>query len=263
MPMLEEYAHLLGIPMSNNVPFSGLEEIPRSQIIADALHLNKSEIYANMMKKGGIRGLTSEFLIGRATSFSQVGRMDIFEAICVLLIYSLTLFLNIDNFVDVNTIIIFLIENYVATLLVFLENKQCLRWSQRLVSLTNNDIVWYDSVLGGLDIIDSFGEFSNVPLIGTQGGINYNPALARRQLGFPLKDKPYNIQLEGMFYKEGKDPKNLKSRMMHAWHNVHRKGRVELGHRRVGRRTRQDEAKEGPVGRMIPCSEVKACGIAS
>ena len=66
--------------------------------------------------------------------------------------------------------------------------------------LINNDIVWYDSILGILDIIDSYGEFSNVPLIGTQAGINYNPSLARRQLGFPLRDKPNNTLLEGFFY---------------------------------------------------------------
>ena len=39
MPTLEEYAHLLGIPISNKFPFSGLEEIPRSHLIAEALHL--------------------------------------------------------------------------------------------------------------------------------------------------------------------------------------------------------------------------------
>jgi hypothetical protein len=111
----------------------------------------------------------------------------------------------------------------------FAENKKILRWSQRFMSLTNDDIVWYDSALGSLDIIDSCGEFSNVPLIGTQEGISYNPALARRQLGFPLRDKPNNTQLEGIFYQEGKDPQHLKQKMIHAWHNVHRKGIFELG----------------------------------
>ncbi|KAI5443260.1 hypothetical protein KIW84_012064 [Lathyrus oleraceus] len=66
------------------------------------------------------------------------------------------------------------------------------------MSLTNDDIVWYDSSLSSLDIIDCYGEFSNVPLIGTQGGINYNPALARRQLGFPLRDKRNNTLLEAL-----------------------------------------------------------------
>jgi len=111
----------------------------------------------------------------------------------------------------------------------FLENKQCLRWSLRLISLTNDDIIWYDYALSSLDIIDSYGELSNVSLIVTQGGINYNPSLAHRKLGFPLREKPNNTQLEGLFYQEGKDLQHSKQRMIHAWHNVHRKGRSELG----------------------------------
>ena len=126
------------------------------------------------MKKGGLFGLTSEFLIKEATAFSQVGSVDAFEDIFVLLIYGLALFPNIDGFIDVNAIRIFLIGNHVPTLLgdmyfflhfrnskcgggivccvpllykwfvlhlpqapAFLENKQYLRWSQRLMSLTN------------------------------------------------------------------------------------------------------------------------------
>ncbi|KAI5437492.1 hypothetical protein KIW84_023561 [Lathyrus oleraceus] len=217
---LEEYAHLLGIPVSNKVTFSGLEEIPISHRIVEALHLKKSKIGAHWVRKGGLFGLTSVFLIKVATAFSQAGSVDAFEAIFLLFIYCLALFPNIDGFVDVNVIRIFLIGNHVPTLLGdmyfslhlrnskgggtivccipllykwfishlpqtpdFMENKQCLRWSQRLMSLTNDDIVWYDPSLSSLEVIDCYGEFSNVPLIGTEGGINYNPALARRQLG--------------------------------------------------------------------------------
>ena len=43
--------------------------------------------------------------------------MDAFEAIFVLLIYGLALFPNIDGFVDVNAIRIFLIGNPIPTLL--------------------------------------------------------------------------------------------------------------------------------------------------
>ncbi|KAI5408482.1 hypothetical protein KIW84_054359 [Lathyrus oleraceus] len=191
---------------------------------------------------------------------------DAFEAIFVLLIYGLVLFPNIDKFVDVNPIRIFSTLNPVPTLLgdtyfslhmrnakgggtivcclpllykwfishlpqtvAFKENKGCLRWSMRLMSLTNDDIFWYNRVYDGVQIIDSCGEFSNVPFLGICGGINYNPILARRQLGFLLKHKPNNILLEGVFFQEGKDPQNLKGRMVRAWHNIHRKGRKELG----------------------------------
>ena len=155
------------------------------------------------MKKGELFGLPSDFLIKEATAFAQASSVDAFEAIFVFLIYGLALFPNIDGFVDVNAIRLFLIGNLVPTLLgdmyfslhlrnskgggtivccipllykwfisylpqtpAFVENKQCLRWSQRLMSLTNDDIVCYDSSLGSLEIIGSCGEFSNVPLIG-------------------------------------------------------------------------------------------------
>ncbi|KAI5445327.1 hypothetical protein KIW84_013528 [Lathyrus oleraceus] len=226
LPTLEEYAYLVGIPILDQVPFSGLE----------------TTVYGKAMSE------------------------DAFEAIFVLLIYGLVLFPNIDKFVDVNAVRIFSALNLVPTLLgdtyfslhlrnakdggaivcclpllhkwfishlpqtlAFKENKGCLRLSTRLMFLINDDISWYNRAYDGVQIIDSCGEFSNVPLLGTCGGISYNPVLARRQLGFPLKDKPNNILLEGVFFQEGKDPQGLKSRMVRAWRKIHKKGRNELG----------------------------------
>ncbi|KAI5434921.1 hypothetical protein KIW84_021662 [Lathyrus oleraceus] len=266
LPTLEEYAYLVGIPILDQLPFSGLESVPTSQEIADMLHIDESLVGAHMTTKGGIQGLPSEFLIAQAIMYGKAMSEDAFETIFVLLIYGLVLFPNIDKFVDVNAIRIFSTLNPVPTLLgdtyfslhmrnakgggaivcclpllykwfishlpqtvTFMENKGCLRWSTRLMSLTNDDISWYNRVYDGVQIIDSCGEFFNVPLLGTCGGINYNPVLARRQLGFPLKDKPNNILLEGVFFQEGKDPQGLKGRMVRAWRKIHKKGRKELG----------------------------------
>ncbi|KAI5437045.1 hypothetical protein KIW84_023240 [Lathyrus oleraceus] len=226
LPTLEEYAYLIGIPILDQFRFSGLESIPTSQDIADLLHIDESLVGAHMTTKGGIQGLPSEFLIAQATMYGKAMSEDTFEAIFVLLIYRLVLFPNIDKFVDVNAIRIFSTLNPTVA---FKENKGCLRWSTRLMSLTNDDIFWYNRVYDGVQIIDSCGEFSNVPLLCTCGGINYNPILARRQLGFPLKDKPNNIMLEGVFFQEGKDPQGLKGMMVHAWRKIHRKGRKKVG----------------------------------
>ncbi|KAI5398875.1 hypothetical protein KIW84_064313 [Lathyrus oleraceus] len=217
-------------PLYRCFTFPDFQLVPTLEdILAEAVHVKKSEIEAHWVKKGGLFGLPSVFLIKEATTFAQAGSVDAFEAIFVLLIYGLALFPNIDSFVDVNAIRLSIIGNPVPTLLgdmyfslhlrnskgggtivccipllykwfishwpqtsAFVENKQCLRWIQRLMSLTNDDIVWFDPSLSNLDIIDSCGEFSNVPLIGTQGGINYNPALPRCQLGLPLRGKPNN-----------------------------------------------------------------------
>ncbi|KAI5412731.1 hypothetical protein KIW84_057388 [Lathyrus oleraceus] len=240
LPTLEEYAHLVGIPILDQLSFSGLESIPTSQEIADMLHIDESLVKAHMTTKGGIQGLPSDFLIAQAIVYGKAMSEDAFEAIFVLLIYGLVLFPNIDKFVDVNAIRIFSVLNPVPTLLgdtyvslhlrnakgggaivcclpllykwfishlpqtvAFKENKGCLRWSTRLMSLTNDDISWYDRAYDGVQIIDSCGEFSNVPLLGTCGGISYNP--------------------------EGKDPQGLKARMVRAWRKIHKKGRSELG----------------------------------
>ncbi|KAI5389651.1 hypothetical protein KIW84_075082 [Lathyrus oleraceus] len=224
-PTLEEYAYLVGIPILDQLPFNGLERVPSSQEIADLLHIDVFDIGALMTTKGGIQGLSSDFLIAQATLFGKAMSEDAFEAISVLLIYGLVLFPNIDSFVDVNAIRIFSTLNLVPTLLgdtyfslhmrnekgggtivcclpllykwfishlpqtlAFKENKGCLRWSMRLMSLTNDDIFWYNRVYDGVQIIDSYG----------------------------------------LFFQEGKDPQNLKGRMVRAWRKIHRKGRKEL-----------------------------------
>ncbi|KAI5421777.1 hypothetical protein KIW84_045276 [Lathyrus oleraceus] len=239
MPTLEEYAHLLGIPVFDKVPFSGLEEIPRSHLIAGDLHLKKSEVEAYWVKKGGMFGLTSKFLIGKATAFAQAGSMDAFEAIFVLLVYGLTLFPNIDDFIDVNVIRTFLIGNHVPTLLGDMYLSLHLRNSKGGGTIVCCVPLLYKWFISHLPQTPTFVRTSNVYgglkdlcpslMMILFGGINYNPALARRQLGFLLRDKPNNTQLEGLFYQEGKDTQHLKQKMIHAWHNLHRKGRSELG----------------------------------
>ncbi|XP_050897533.1 uncharacterized protein LOC127104391 [Lathyrus oleraceus] len=232
-PTMEEYAYLLGIPVSDSVPFCGLEGIMESQVISGVIHLKKFDVDVNLTVKGGMKGLTSNFLIERASSFANVGSMVDFETILSLLIYGLVLFPNIDSFFDVNAIRIFLVGNLLPQSPIFKKNKGCLWWSQILVSLTNDDITWYSYVYDDVEIIDSCGELSNVRLLGTQGGINHNPALARHQLGFAMKDKPKNTLLEGLFFQEGENTQGLKARMVHAWHNIHRKGKVSLNLRIV------------------------------
>ncbi|KAI5417411.1 hypothetical protein KIW84_042135 [Lathyrus oleraceus] len=231
LPTLEEYAYLVGIPILDQLPFSGLERIPTSQEIADMLYIDESLVDAHITTKGGIQGLPSEFLIAQATMYGKAMSEDAFEVIFVLLIYGLVLFPNIDKFVDVNAIRIFSTLNPVPTLLgdtYFSLHMRNAKGGGVIVCCLPLLHKWFISHLPQT-IIDSCGEFSNVPLLGTCGGINYNPILARRQLGFPLKDKPNNILLEGVFFQDGKDPQGLKARMVRAWRKIHRKGRKELG----------------------------------
>src|SRR3954465_5374857 len=99
------------------IPFNGLEAIPKSPTIAAGIHLKKSEVESNWTTKGNLPGLTSQFLIKKAFDFIETGSMIAFETVLALLIYRLVLFPNINDFVDINAIKIFLIGNPVPTLL--------------------------------------------------------------------------------------------------------------------------------------------------
>ena len=46
MPILEEYSYLLGLPITDCVPFTGLEGEPKPHEIAALIHLGKFEVEA-------------------------------------------------------------------------------------------------------------------------------------------------------------------------------------------------------------------------
>ncbi|GAU47885.1 hypothetical protein TSUD_404570 [Trifolium subterraneum] len=220
--------------------------------------------------KWGSQGLTSNFLFGRAFMFAEKGSVDTFEAILALLIYGLVLFPNIDYFVDSSAIQIFLGGNPVLSLLAnayhsihhrtqkghgliiccapllyrwfishlpqisrFKENPEKLRWSQRIMPLTSADIVWYNAASDISAIIDSCGDFPNVPLLGIRGGISYNPILARRQFGYPMRDRPESVLLTGIFYSNEEGSQYMRKEFARAWYDVHGEGKNQLG-RKLG-----------------------------
>ena len=51
MPTLEDYSYLLGLHITDRVPFTGLVGEPKSHEITTVIHLGKSEIEANMTTK--------------------------------------------------------------------------------------------------------------------------------------------------------------------------------------------------------------------
>ncbi|KAK2375369.1 hypothetical protein QL285_076261 [Trifolium repens] len=266
VPTLEEYSYLVGLPILDKVPFSGLEPTSKPQTIANSLHLKTSIIQANLISRGGLLGLSTKFIYQQASTFAEMASNDAFYSNLALLIYGLVLFPNIDDFVDINTIQIFLTKNPVPTLLAdtyhsihdrtsvgrgtifcctpllykwFIShlpqthsckaNPENLPWSQIIMSLTPSDIVWYHPACDVGEIIVSCGEYPNVPLLGMRGGISYNPTLAKRQFGYPIKAKPDNITLANEFYLNPEDPSNKRRKFVQAWHAIRRLGRGQLG----------------------------------
>ncbi|KAI5409998.1 hypothetical protein KIW84_055461 [Lathyrus oleraceus] len=230
VPTLEECSRLLGIPILDQTPFSGLERIPKSEEVAAALHMTKSDIETNWVTRSGVKGLLAKFLINKAREFLKVMNVHAFEDVLALLIYGLVLFPNPDQFIDMNAIKIFLTHNPVPTLLgdilhslhTLLKNDQNLKWYQRIMSLSHSDIRWCPHLKEDIILIDRCGEFSNVPLLGIRGGITYNPALALRQFGYARRDGPHEIIIQGTVFDYDDDSQGLRQRFVRAWGMVKR-----------------------------------------
>ncbi|RDX78738.1 hypothetical protein CR513_40936, partial [Mucuna pruriens] len=65
-------------------------------------------------------------------------------------------------------------------------------WTQCLEEASEKTICWYPKWNEQENVIIKCGGFPNVPLMGTQGGINYNPELVPRQAGYPMILPPHD-----------------------------------------------------------------------
>ncbi|KAH1189644.1 hypothetical protein GmHk_20G057375 [Glycine max] len=78
--------------------------------------------------------------------------------------------------------------------------KRRVDWDQHLAGIGGNTINWFPRWKEGNEgVLFSCGDYPNVPLIGTRGCINYNPALAIRQLGYPMRGAPTEESLSKLF----------------------------------------------------------------
>ncbi|XP_058741319.1 uncharacterized protein LOC131613687 [Vicia villosa] len=247
LPTLEEYSSIIGLPIAGRVPFTGLEQDPKPCEIAKSTHLRKGEIEKNMVTKGGLPGLPTEFLIEKALTFSQERKEEDFEAVFALLVYGLFLFPNINKFVVMNAVKIFMKKSHVPTLLgdtyysIHLRNsygkgmvtcctpllykwyishfpdtselwsqKEGLKWSHKIMTFTNTEIIWTNNQFCRMKTLDCCGDFPNVPLIGTKGAISHSPMLARRQFGIPMDKRPRSNLLDGFFLEERVENKEFR-----------------------------------------------------
>ncbi|AES75745.1 hypothetical protein MTR_6g057540 [Medicago truncatula] len=247
---------------SEGTPFTGPGPSLTPLVIAKDLYLKTSDVSDHLITKSHIRGFTSKYLLEKANLKTTC--QDTLEAILAFLIYGLILFPNLDNFVDMNAIEIFHSKNPVPTLLAdtyhaihdrtlkgrgyilcclpllyrwfishlpssFHDNSENWSYSQRMMALTPNEVVWLTPSAHVKEIITGCGEFLNVPLLGTRGGINYNPELAMRQFGFPMKAKPINLATSPEFFYYSNAPTGQREAFIDAWSKMRRKSVKHFG----------------------------------
>ena len=78
-------------------------------------------------------------------------------------------------------------------------------------------------------IIDHCGEYPNVPLIGTYGGISYNSCLALHQFGRARREGPHELLMPHIIFDFQGDSDEQRRRFIRAWDRVHQSDPHELG----------------------------------
>ena len=68
--------------------------------------------------------------------------------------------------------------------------------------------------MGDISIIDHYGEFPNVPLLGIRGGITYNPSLALRQFRYARRGGPHDTLIQGIMFNYEDDVQGYRQRFI-------------------------------------------------
>ena len=114
---LEEFSQLLRIPILHQLSYNGTERDPKPEDVAQALHLQPSDIKGHWATRSGVKGFLAKFLFEKAQDCWNSLDLQAFEEIVALLIYGLVLFPNPDQLIDVNAVKIFISRNPIPTLL--------------------------------------------------------------------------------------------------------------------------------------------------
>ncbi|KAL5128479.1 hypothetical protein HKD37_14G040720 [Glycine soja] len=104
-------------------------------------------------------------------------------------------------------------------------------WDQHLARIGGNAINWFPRWKEGKEgVLFSCGDYPNVPLIGTRGCINYNPALAIRQLGYPMRGAPTEESLSPFLVRDlGAQSLKVIQRVHKAWRSPLKKDKELRG----------------------------------
>lgn len=79
--------------------------------------MGKKEVELNLKPKGGTHGFPLKFLVDKAVTISKAESWDAFNIVFTLIIYGIMLFPNMEDFMDLASIYLFMAKNPVPTLL--------------------------------------------------------------------------------------------------------------------------------------------------
>ncbi|KAL5133926.1 hypothetical protein HKD37_03G007182 [Glycine soja] len=109
--------------------------------------------------------------------------------------------------------------------------KRRVDWDQYMAGIGGSTINWFPRWKEGKEgVLFSCEDYPNVSLIGTRGCINYNRALAIRQLGYPMRGEPTEESLSPFLVRDfGAQSFKIVQRVHKAWESPLRKDKELRG----------------------------------
>ncbi|KAH1265110.1 hypothetical protein GmHk_01G000871 [Glycine max] len=166
-----------------------------------------------------------------------------FVDVLALLIFGVVLFSNVNGLVDLAAIDAFLAYHHSKERPQDIRHPCPLRshrsgvkkrrvdWDQHLAGIGGRTINWFPWWKEGKEgVLFSCGDYPNIPLIGMRGCINYNPALAIRQLGYPMRGAPAEESLSPFLARDfGAQSFKIIQKVHKAWESPLRKDKELRG----------------------------------
>ncbi|KAH1253723.1 hypothetical protein GmHk_04G010320 [Glycine max] len=241
VPTIEEFEEILGCPLGGRKPYLFSGCLPSLSRIATVVKDSARGLDRVKQTRNGIAGLPRKYLEDKARDMANQEDWVPFMDVLALLIFGVVLFPNVDGLVDLAAIDAFLAyhhskESPVVAVLADLfdtfdrshrscAEKRGIDWDQLLTGIGGRTISWFPRWKEGKEgVLFSCGGYPNIPLIGTRGCIKYNPALAIRQLGYPMWGAPMEESMSPFLVRDF-GAQNFKAiqRIHKAWETPLRK----------------------------------------
>ncbi|RDX84145.1 hypothetical protein CR513_34852, partial [Mucuna pruriens] len=248
-PALEEYERILGMPIKEPTVYFHKGYLPSWGVVAELLRKPEAEVRRIKKAKNGVEGLPREYLENQAVVDTLA-----------LLIYGIVLFLQLEDYVDLAAVDVFLEvkeknENLVPAMLAdtYYTLNCCLsKRGKNLRCYIHALYLWMtahycpgkcktrcpiEDYKWGCIKTMSREEWIHHFMGLSQGCSNYNPALALKQNGYPILAPPTEESLT-LLEVHGRDMQNAEWfwKIRQTWKQVTRMG-PEYGPRSCGATT--------------------------
>jgi len=261
VPTVEEFGDILDLPLEGKIPYKHTMQNTSVSTLTGILKIHPVELEGKMITKGTVKGIPQGFLEGHLRQLVDKDMGETFMDVLALILYGIMIFPSIDNFVDlsaINVCIAYKInaENPVTTILADVYGNLNMRYEFKKKKLScclpvlykwftshispnykpaakgaqewaccfaklHNGMIKREVSWQQRSHIIHCGEYPNVPLIGTKYCVNYNPILAQRQFGYPIRGalNPESLVAVWNCYEEGTS-NDLLRRIRSAWDSV-------------------------------------------